>query len=266
MKTFISLGAGVQSSTTALKAAHGEIRPMPDGAIFADTGAEPKRIYEYLDWLETQLPFPVYRVMKDRGLKVNIIESINGGRFASAPFMTQSFTGSAGRLRRQCTREFKVEPITKKVRELVGAKKGERIKGVQVEQWIGISTDEAIRMKPSHTGWIKNRWPLIEAGMSRDDCFRWMEKHGYPMPSKSSCTFCPYHDDALWRDIKVNDPVSWAEAVEIDELIRNGVRGTKEKLFLHRSCLPLTEVDFRNAEDAGQVDMFGEECEGMCGV
>src|SRR5688572_3380034 len=33
----ISLGAGVQSSTMALMAAHGEIQPMPDAAIFADT-------------------------------------------------------------------------------------------------------------------------------------------------------------------------------------------------------------------------------------
>ena len=33
----LSLGAGVQSTTMALMAAHGEIGPMPDCAIFADT-------------------------------------------------------------------------------------------------------------------------------------------------------------------------------------------------------------------------------------
>jgi len=60
--TVISLGAGVQSSTMALMAAHGEITPMPDYAIFADTQAEPSHIYSWLDWLETQLPFPVLRV------------------------------------------------------------------------------------------------------------------------------------------------------------------------------------------------------------
>lgn len=38
----LSLGAGVQSTTMALMAAHGEIGPMPDCAIFADTGWEPK--------------------------------------------------------------------------------------------------------------------------------------------------------------------------------------------------------------------------------
>jgi 3'-phosphoadenosine 5'-phosphosulfate sulfotransferase (PAPS reductase)/FAD synthetase len=55
----ISLGGGVQSSTMALMAAHGEISPMPKAAIFADTQAEPKSVYTWLDWLKPQLPFPV---------------------------------------------------------------------------------------------------------------------------------------------------------------------------------------------------------------
>ena len=51
MLNVLSLGAGVQSSTLALMAAHGEIEPMPDCAIFADTGDEPKDVYEWLKWL-----------------------------------------------------------------------------------------------------------------------------------------------------------------------------------------------------------------------
>ena len=60
----LSLGVGVQSSTLALLAARGEVGPMPDCAIFADTGAEPRKVYTWLDWLETQLPFPVHRVSR----------------------------------------------------------------------------------------------------------------------------------------------------------------------------------------------------------
>jgi hypothetical protein len=48
---YLSLGAGVQSSTLALMAAHGEITPMPVAAIFADTQAEPASVYRWLDWL-----------------------------------------------------------------------------------------------------------------------------------------------------------------------------------------------------------------------
>lgn len=265
MKRILSLGAGVQSSTLALMIAHGEI-PMVDCAIFADTGAEPAGVYDWLGWLEKQLPFPVHRVMHKEGLLENIRKSVKGGRFAGAPFFTESKAGG-GVLRRQCTREFKIQPITKKVRELCGLAKGQRAgKEIRAIQYIGISLDEAVRMKPSRDAWIKHEWPLVERRMTRVDCLNWMKSHGYPMPAKSACTFCPYHNDGLWRDMKLNDPVSFQQAVEVDELIRGGVRGTTQRLYLHQSMKPLAEVDFRNAADFGQIDAFNNECEGMCGV
>lgn len=60
----LSLGAGVQSTTMALLAAHGDIGPTPDCAIFADTGWEPKAVYDHLSWLMSPnvLPFPVHVV------------------------------------------------------------------------------------------------------------------------------------------------------------------------------------------------------------
>lgn len=269
MRQVISLGAGVQSSTLALMAAHGEIGPMPECAIFSDTGAEPRHVYAWLDWLETQLPFPVHRVMHERGLLVNIQESIAGGRLAGPPFFTESNTGNEGRLRRQCTREFKIQPIERFIRrELLGLAHGERApKKPVITQWIGISWDEIQRMKNSHNKFTEHRWPLIELKMTRQDCLRWMKGKGYPEPRKSSCTFCPYHDNALWREIKTTDPESWTQAVEVDRMIRNGVRGTTQKLYLHRSLTPLEDVDFRNPADFGQMEWgFQEECDGMCGV
>ena len=268
MLNIISLGAGVQSSTMALMAVHGEIMPMPDCAIFADTGAEPKRVYEWLDWLEVKLPFPVYRVMHKEGLLSNIL-STGPGRFVSVPFFTDSHNG--GMTRRQCTREFKVEPIERKVRELVGLAKGQRApKEILATQYIGISLDEISRMKPSRTHWIEHRWPLIEKEITRDGCLEWMRSHGYPKPGKSSCTFCPYHEEGMWRDMKINDPEAFKQAAEVDRHIRSGTasvaRGMKGQLYLHRSLKPLDQVDFRSAEDAGQLSMFGNECEGMCGV
>jgi hypothetical protein len=98
------------------------------------------------------------------------------------------------------------------------------------------------------------------------------KRGGNPKPPKSACTFCPYHDDTMWRDMKVNDPKSFGEAVAIDRAIRNGVKDREggarspSKWFLHRSLTPLESVDFRNAQDFGQIDAFGNECEGMCGV
>jgi hypothetical protein len=93
MLNILSLGAGVQSSTMALMAAEGELTPMPDCAIFADTGAEPKHVYDFLDYVESLVPFPVHRVMEGEGLDVSTIKSINGGRFAGPPFFTESKGG-----------------------------------------------------------------------------------------------------------------------------------------------------------------------------
>lgn len=264
MRAFLSLGAGVQSSTMALMAAKGEITPMPEAAIFADTGAEPQAVYDWLDWLEKQLPFPIYRATAGN-LEKDIIRYTQNQRFASVPFYTESKGGREGLLRRQCTREYKVAPLTKKVRELIGLKPRQRAKE-KVCLWIGISTDEASRMKPNWEQWIENRWPLIEQRLSRADCLNWMERNGYPRPSKSSCVFCPYHNNALWRDMKNNHPEEFNRAVKIDRAIRNGVRGTTQKLYLHQSLTPLEDVDFRNLEDMGQLNMFENECEGMCGV
>lgn len=262
----LSLGAGVQSSTLALMFARGELAPMPDCAIFADTGAEPASVYEWLMWLETVLPYPVHRVMKAKGLRENILAAVRGGRFAGAPFFTESQSAGGGQLRRQCTREFKVEPITKKLRELVGLEYRQRApREIMVTQFIGISYDESIRMKPSREHWIEHKWPLVDLRMRRLDCLAWMESHGYPKPGRSACTFCPYHSDAEWSALK-KLPDDWASAVEIDDLIRGGVRGTTEKLFLHRSLKPLSEVDLASPEDRGQQTMFNDECEGMCGV
>jgi hypothetical protein len=264
----ISLGAGVQSSTMALMAARGEITPMPSAAIFADTKCEPLEIYQWLDWLEKQLPFPVHRVSHKRGLLHNVMKSLKGGRFAGAPFFTESESArGGGKLRRQCTREFKIMPITKKLRELIGVCYRQRGgKDVRIVQWIGISLDEAIfRMKPSRTKYIEHIWPLVERRMTRWDCLLWMERNGYPEPPRSACTFCPYHSDSEWRRLKA-DPRSWKQIVAVDTAIRKGVRGTKERLYLHPSMKPITEVDFATEEQRGQTNLFDNQCEGMCGV
>lgn len=61
----------------ALMAAHGEITPMPDCAIFADTGAEPRRVYEWLEQLIRLLPFQVHRVGPG-DLRETIFAAMNG--------------------------------------------------------------------------------------------------------------------------------------------------------------------------------------------
>ena len=244
-------------------AAHGVVKPMPDVAIFADTMAEPQHVYDWLDWLEAQLPFPVIRVSKGN-LREAVVTGGAGARFAPPPFYTTSINGG-GMLRRQCTREYKVEPIEKKLRELAGYKPRQRISAGTVEQWIGISWDEKERMKMARNKWCVNRWPLIEMHMTRMQCLEWMRDNGYnELPKKSACTFCPYHDNSMWRDMKENDPESWKDACSVDEAIRGGFEKTSQSLYVHQSMVPLREADL--SDKNSMQYSFLDECDGMCGV
>lgn len=254
----LSLGAGVQSSVMALLAARGIIGPMPDCAIFADTQSEPEEVYTHLEWLEKQLPFPVYRVTAGNIRKDALSGLSSKHRFASMPF----FTSGGGMGRRQCTNEYKIQPIRRKIRELVGLKKGERAKGIVIEQWIGISTDEFQRMTKSRDKWIANRWPLLEEEMSREDCKKWFSGE-YPNKTlaKSACLECPYHSNEEWRQLTDQQ---FKEVCDFDDAIRVSEKMT-EKQYLHAARIPLREVDLTTPSDHGQYS-FLDECEGMCGV
>jgi len=270
MPRVLSLGAGVQSSTLALMASEGEVGPAPDCAIFADTQSEPAWVYRHLDWLDSVLPFPIYRVTAG-SLRGEILKATKGEQRADArpPF----FVEHGGMLRRQCTQDYKLIPIHRKVRELLGLRKHQRgPTHIAVEQWIGISIDEASRMKPSRYPWILHRWPLVEREMSRQACIQWLVDHNFPVPNRSACTFCPYHDDRTWQHMRENDPASFADAVLIDRAIRNGVMKQRTgkplssaRWYVHRSLIPLDQVAF-NDERTAQLNLFENECEGVCGI
>jgi hypothetical protein len=277
----LSLGAGVQSTTLALMAAHGEIPPM-DAAIFADTQAEPRAVYDHLARLMAPgvLPFPVLVVSKG-SLKQEILDACAGkrGAWVRPPLFVTNHDGSGGMTNRQCTSDYKLDPIYRKVRELAGVKPRSRGPAtVAVEQVIGISHDEAHRMKDARFRWIRNVYPLVDLAINRQDCEKKLAAWGWSAV-KSACTFCPYHSDATWAAIKEHDPAAWAEALEVDRALRthHGVAGVRGHAFLHSERQPLELVNFgarlARPKKAKQRrlylpadDSFGNECEGMCGV
>lgn len=293
----ISLGAGVQSSCMALMAAKSELEPMPVAAVFADTGDEPQAVYEWLDWLELQLPFPVIRRDNGQSLSAHVYNAIDRQERVSNPplftiptpyeaifckgcglemgsdkypceechssdFMRKEvIPQNEGLLTRACTKDFKVSVIQRAVRQIMAVADVKK-----VIQWIGISLDETIRMKPSRVQYSEHRWPLIDKRMTRHDCLLWMQRNGYPKPPRSACVYCPHHSNAEWRRIRDEDPGGWAKAVEFDAKIRTGIHKVRAKCFVHRDCVPLPEVDLSTDDERGQGLLWGNECEGMCGV
>lgn len=268
----LSLGAGVQSSTLALMAARGEVEPMPTAAIFADTQAEPASVYRWLDWLEKQLPFPVHRVtagnLTDDSLRMRTTK--DGDRAYTrtlVPTFILNGNGTKGHVQRGCTRDYKLNPIVKEARRIAGIQRGQTEIGVT--QWIGISLDEIQRMKPSREPWCQHRWPLIEKRMTRQKCLEWMETRGYPTPPRSACVYCPFHSDAEWRRLQLEEPEEFARAVQFERDLQAAKAKTDNMdgvPYLHASLKPLDTIDFRSDVDRGQMLLWQDECMGMCGV
>lgn len=274
---FISLGAGVQSSAMLLMAAHGEITPTPQAAIFADTQDEAPSIYRWLDWLEAEVsrcpnPIPIHRVTRGR-LSARALEmrvTADGRKYSKTdiPFHTLSSDGKVGMIpQRACTYDFKIKPILSFQRAAAKVKRGQ--KNITVTSWIGISLDEIYRMKPSREKWCQHRWPLVELGMKRHDCILWMERKGYPRPPRSSCVYCPFHSDAEWRRLRDEEPEAFNRAVEFERALQY-VKSTSTNFsstpFLHKQCVPLDQVDLSTDAERGQWSLWANECEGMCSV
>jgi hypothetical protein len=282
----LNLGAGVQSTTVLLMSCCG-VLPKLDCAVFADTGWEPVEVYRHLNWLKSASSVPIH-VVSAGNIRDNGVNGTLGGRAKSRGerFATINPDGSQGMIRRQCTQEFKIEPIEKFIRrELLGLQPRQRAPRTPVvRQWFGISRDEFTRTRKPAAAWKTHYYPLVGVefigekmnmvdglSLSRAGCLEWIEQHGYPIPPRSACIGCPFHSDAEWRNMKENRPDEFEDACDFDEKVRKTV-GRNGIAYLHRSRQPLREVDFRSDFDKGQLPLFEiggvarDECLGMCGA
>lgn len=314
----LSLGAGVQSTTLLLLAAEGRL-PRIDGAVFSDTGWEPRAVYEHLNRLEREVAepagIPIYRVsggnIRDDALDpehrfasmpLHVLGpcQVCTGHKDDAPGHVEDLTGEVdgqayerysgvcprckgsgkqeGLSRRQCTSEYKLKPIKRQVRRLLGYPHPTRVpRGVFAEQWIGISRDEFHRAKDSGIRYLCSVFPLLylggaadgREGWTRDDCARYLRSRGWESTPKSACVGCPFSGNSRWRLLRDHFPDEWADAVEFDHAIRTGnARGTamghslRGEAFLHRSKKPLDQapIDRVTAHEWSerQTDVFGQ--------
>jgi len=281
-KRFLNLGAGVQSTALYLMAMDGEIEPF-ELAIFADVQEEPDDVYTHLDWLDSLGGAPIIRVTAgklgdalDAGSDARGNKRTDGAHYISIPAYTLNpQTGKKGIIQRQCTGDFKVKPIEREIRRLCGVEKGRPVpKDIVITQYMGLSFDEPKRVirvkqrflaKPSN--W-KVEFPLWDLEMTRGDCVAYLQKRVPHEVPRSACVFCPFKSDAEWRRLKEQDQKGWDRAVHIDKVCRTGT-GLDSHRYLHKSCLPLADVDLRPADEkSGQKALFSgfqDECEGYCG-
>lgn len=268
MLRVLSLGVGLQSVTLAFMSAQGDL-PMLDAAIFADTGDEKRATYEYLEYMQPLVPFPII-VCRHPGaaLGEHSIHVANNPvtRTKSPPWHTAD---PDGMLPKQCNSEYKKRPVQREIKRLVRSRTGAHRLPTEpvVEQWFGMTRDELGRLSRSDVPFIHHRYPLVEDTFRfrRADCEPWLIARGLRVPPKSSCRYCPYQRNDQWRDMRDNHPEDWEAACALDEAIRPGFHGMEGRAYVHRSRVPLRNADLSTQEDNGQGSIFG--CgNGICGT
>lgn len=263
----ISWGCGVQSTTLAVMSALGYL-PKIDLVITADTQWERAATYAikefYTDWLQRH------------GIAVETVTcgsvKLQGAEeHIHVPFWTE--TGAP--LRRQCTENFKINVIKRRIREHLGLHPSDppNPQPHSVEQWIGFSLDEWTRVRHSRVQFITNRWPLLEKRITRTDCVTFLQEQHLPIPVKSACIGCPYRAASEWHEIYLESPTEFYQAVEFDQQNRHNplaerAGSTSDALYVYRHCTPLAdsdlERDIRREKQGKQLPLICEE--GYCHI
>lgn len=155
-----------------------------------------------------------------------------------------------------------------------------------IEVWLAISSDEVNRVKTSPSDSMQYYYPLVFnqenpddpqyfeyaqlAPINRNDCVQYLTAVD-TKPAKSACVFCPYRSQFAWAKMRADDPISFEQACEYDERMRDARPGYK--LYVHRSRTPLRDVVFE-ASDVRTLALFDDVdmsqsggCEeGYCGL
>jgi len=190
MKDVISYGGGVQSTAMVIMAMRHQW-PV-DEIVHVDLlDAESPDTREYVarfrEWLRDEY-----------GREITVIErDLYGDMIANPSFTPVPWHGKyeAFMLRRQCTRQYKVEPVTRYLTQ--------RYQQGLIKLMLGISADEWHRMRQSSHSRIEHVYPLVEEMISRRHCLEIIRSAGLELPQKSSCWLCPYRSTgSQWALLK----------------------------------------------------------------
>lgn len=217
----LSYGGGV-NTVALLLALDAESYPL-DEVIFADTGGEVPETYEYLPRVQAFLD--------ERGIPFHkLSHRIKDTDLYGTSWRREVFPSA---IWRWSTRDFKVKPIHRYYKKL----------GRPVVQYVGIAYDEIERMKGSGLPQVTNEYPLIDMKLTRSGCEQLIASHGWPVPPKSGCFFCPFNSLDRWRWLYEEHPDLYERTIALEE---NSKHFPKQRLtdqvFRERASIPLREL------------------------
>ncbi|HUX54232.1 MAG TPA: hypothetical protein VMV56_07455 [Williamwhitmania sp.] len=253
--TVLCNGGGTQSCATIVLVYMGKL-PKPDLVLMVDTEREKSNVLSYQEEhirpLCDSMKVEYARVKKSDYTSQDIVDRY-GNIFP--PFFS-TFNGKRGKQSAFCSDKWKSEIVKRYLNKRYGEKS---LTKRGVNHWLGFTTDEVKRIKkPSSKKWLKS-YPLIELGLSRNQCIELVVRFGLPKPPRSNCWMCPNMNANSWLSLTPDD---LARAIEFE-------RELKVKyphLFLHQSFKPLSEVDFKNyIPSENQLEFEFTGCDtGLC--
>jgi len=273
MRNVVSYGGGTQSTAMILMALNGEYGlERPDFGVWADVGAEPEFIYDYvyyfIDYVKKKYNFDIF-VCKYKNRLEDELSYIrtkkSGGEYIrmSVPYFTLSDKGEKGMIKRQCTGDYKINPVKKLINS-----KLERAEPYR--KWIGISFDERSRMKISPEKKVTNYYPFVDNFIRRDMAIDYVVGQGLKKPQRSSCYFCPFHSDEYWLWLKKYHIKEFNKACDFEiksqMIVKSGLGVIRDMVYVHSSCKPLAEVKFDNENQLNLFPHLIDECDGECGI
>lgn len=230
-------------------------------AIFADTGAEHRKMYERLDYVEKML-----KVFHDGNftlLQIKANESINGQEVSNLTEYVQKSLFMPSPTARYCTRKFKIQPIDDYLSQFE-----------KCELLIGLNADEGDNRTGNYLKGknISYRYPLIEDGYTRDDCYELLKEYGlqpdFPAyMERGGCKFCPFKSKKEYAAMVHFAPDEIEEVRSLEEAIQD----KRSKYFRIRSNMPrlrdFIEIEKNNLFGSDITDYYSiSEKPQSCGV
>lgn len=212
----LSFGAGTQSTAMLILCGEGKL-PKPELVLFADTGSETLATYAHVEtWAK---PF-----CESHGIPFELVQSDKGKLHEF--YLKQQNIPMIGIAK--CTVDFKVRPIRRRLREIVGKQNGK----VLVECSLGITTDEETRRQAGDVKWVKNVFPFLDdLKMSREDCISLLTDRGVDV-GKSGCWLCPYQKKRSWLKLKIERPELFDFAASMEEAVEERLAKTGRRLHV----------------------------------
>jgi len=235
MAVVISYGGGVQSTALVVLAMR-ERWPI-DGIVHVDlVDAESPATREYVRYFREWL-------QREYGRDIVVIErDLYGDMLARPGFTPVPWHGRRERfmLKRQCTREYKVQPLQRYLYD--------RYPGERVGLMLGISVDEYHRMRDSSAARIDHVYPLVDRRLTRWQCREIVERAGLAVPWKSSCWFCPFRSVVSQWALVQRYPDLAGMACVLEDRINAERRGRgKDEIVVLRTDVMAEQEDFCEA-------------------